>query len=196
MTEQEGKEITSVQPSAAGRSDSCKASSAATNSDAAGKSIIVLIGMPGAGKSTVGPLLAEKLGLSFIDTDECIIMSEGRSPREIVAEDGVEEFLEIQKQVVLSMKLDRCVVATGGGVVKSSELMSYFNNIGRLIYLKLDPTILARRLDPGRRLVRADGQTLVELFEERDPLYSKYADYTVDCAGKAPEKIVQEILNE
>ncbi len=196
MTGRERNEITGAQQVVADIADSSKASSAAVNPDAASKNIIVLIGMPGAGKSTVGPLLAEKLGLSYIDTDECISMSHGRSPREIVAEDGIEKFLEIQKKVVFSTRFDRCIIATGGGVVKSSELMRYFKDIGILIYLKQDPTILDGRLAPGRRLVRADGQTLAELFEERDPLYSKYADYTVDCAGKAPEKIVQEILNE
>lgn len=178
-----------------GKADSGKASSAAANQDVTSKGIIVLIGMPGAGKSTVGPLLAERLGLSYIDTDERIILSDGRSPREIVAEEGVDRFLEIQKEVILSIKPEGCVIATGGGVVNSSDLMEHFGHIGRVIYLKQEPAILDRRLDPGRKLARADGQTFVQLFEQRDPLYSKYADYIIDCARKAPEKIVQEIIN-
>lgn len=162
---------------------------------AAGKTCIILIGMPGAGKSTVGPLLAERLGLSYIDTDERITSSDGRTPREIVEQEGVGRFLEIQKDVILSIRPEGCVISTGGGVIKSSDLMRYFKETGRLIYLKQDPAVLGRRLDPGRKLARADGQTFVQLFEERDPLYSKYADYIIDCAGKAPEKIVQEIVN-
>ena len=195
MREHEHKGIACSQPGLADITDSGKASYAAANPDAEGKGIIILIGMPGAGKSTVGPLLAEGLGLCYVDTDERITSSDGRSPRDIVAEDGVEEFLRIQKEVILSIKPEGCVIATGGGVINSSDLMEYLKDLGRVIYLRQDPDVLEKRFDSGRKLARSDGQALAQLFEERGPLYTKYADYTVYCAGKAPEKIVQEIIN-
>lgn len=156
-----------------------------------GKSII-LIGMPGAGKSTIGPLLAEKLGLPFKDTDAIIKQSVGRALRDIVAEDGFEVFLRIQQKVIMSQDMRDCVIATGGSVVKSTALMQHFRNIGRIFYLRLDIHTLEQRLAPDRKLARANGQTFRQLFEEREPLYIKYADRIVDCTGKTPEEIVAE----
>lgn len=156
-----------------------------------GKSII-LIGMPGAGKSTVGPLLAEKLGLTFVDTDVIIEKSDGRKLRDIVAQDGYEGFLEIQQKVIESRKLVSCVIATGGSVVKSEALMRYLRSLGRIIYLKADVNTLEQRLAPERKLARADGQTFRELYMERGPLYEKYAECIIDCTGKNPEEIALE----
>lgn len=157
---------------------------------------IILIGMPGAGKSTVGALLAQKLGRTFVDTDELVKKLDGRALRDIVAEDGPERFLEIQNSAIMPMKFWNCIIATGGGVVKSDELMQYLKRAGTIVYLKQDPQTLEMRLEPGRKLARADGQTFKLLFEERDPLYMKYADYVVNCAAKSPEKIALEIINE
>ncbi len=157
---------------------------------------IILIGMPGAGKSTVGALLARKLGRAFVDTDELVRKLDGRPLRDIVAEDGPERFLEIQNAAIMPMEFNNCIIATGGGVVKSDELMQYLKRAGTIVYLKEDPYTLEMRLEPGRRLARSDGQTFRLLFEERDPLYMKYADYVVNCAAKSPEKIALEIINE
>ncbi|MGE5613797.1 MAG: shikimate kinase [Bacillota bacterium] len=157
---------------------------------------IILIGMPGAGKSTVGPLLARKLGFAFADTDELVRKADGRDLKDIVAEDGLEKFLEIQKTIIMSTAFKSSVIATGGGVVNSGELMRYFKNIGKVIYLKQDFEVLEKRLKPGRRLARKAGQDFRSLFEERDPLYAGYADHIVYCGEKTPEKIVQEILDE
>lgn len=154
---------------------------------------IVLIGMPGAGKSTVGPLLAEKLKLSFEDTDIIIKNTDGRALRDIVTENGFETFLAIQQKVIMSRKLKDCVVATGGSVVKSPDLMRYLGSIGRIFYLKLDFEILEQRLAPDRRLARTDGQSFRQLFEEREPLYIKYADNIIECSEKTPDEIATEI---
>ncbi|MDD4496282.1 MAG: shikimate kinase [Eubacteriales bacterium] len=157
------------------------------------KKSIILIGMPGAGKSTIGPLLAEKLGLSFADTDDIIKESDGRELRDIVAQDGFEGFLRLQQKILMSRELKGCVISTGGSVIKSEALMSYFSSIGRIVYLKTDVEILEQRLAPGRRLARANGQTIRQMFEEREPLYIKYAECIIDCTGKNPEEIASEI---
>lgn len=155
---------------------------------------IILIGMPGAGKSTVGPLLAEKMGLKFVDTDAIIEKSDGRKLRDIVAEDGYEAFLDIQQKIIKSWKFSSCVIATGGSVVKSEALMGYLSSIGRIIYLKVDVSILEQRLAPGRKLARTDGQSFRELFEEREPLYEKYAECIINCTDKSREEIASEIF--
>lgn len=154
---------------------------------------IILIGMPGAGKSTIGPLLAEKLDLAFEDTDILIKKCDGRELRDIVGEDGFEKFLCIQQKVIMSKVLKGCIIATGGSVIKSAALMQYLKDIGRIVYLKLDFNILEQRLAPDRRLARVNGQTFEQLFAEREPLYIKYADSIIECKDKTPEKIVLEI---
>jgi shikimate kinase len=154
---------------------------------------IILIGMPGAGKSTVGPLLAQKKGLSFEDTDAIVKQKDGRELKTIVAEDGFEAFLDIQQKVILSQELKNCVVATGGSVIKSDILMRFLQSIGMIIYLKVDFKVLEQRLAPERKLARAGGQCFRQVYEEREPLYIKYADSIIDCTGKIPDEIVEEI---
>jgi shikimate kinase len=154
---------------------------------------IILIGMPGAGKSTVGPLLAKRKGLSFKDTDAVVKQEDGRELKTIVAEDGFEAFLEIQQKVILSQDFKNCVVATGGSVVKSDALMQIFKGLGMIIYLKVDFEVLQQRLAPGRMLARAGGQTFRQVFEEREPLYINYADSIIECTEKTPDEIVEEI---
>ena len=156
---------------------------------------IVLIGMPGSGKSTVGPLLAQKTGIGFADTDDIVKNNDGRELRDIVKEEGYERFLELQQKIIKSQQFTDSIIATGGGVVKSEELMLYLKSIGIIIFLDEDPEVLELRLAPGRRLARADGQTFREVYEERRPLYLKYADHIIECTGKSAEKIVQEIMH-
>lgn len=154
---------------------------------------IILIGMPGAGKSTVGPLLAQRLGFPFQDTDAIVRKEDGRELKAIVSEDGFEAFLDIQQSIIISKDLKGCIVATGGSVVKSEPLMLYLKGIGKVIYLKYDFEVLEQRLTPDRRLARAGGQTFRQVFDEREPLYIKYADSIIDCTGKTPDEIVNEI---
>lgn len=157
------------------------------------KSCIILIGMPGAGKSTIGPLLAEREGLAFTDTDTLVKQQDGRELKTIVAEDGFEAFLEIQQKAILSQGLNNCVVATGGSVVKSDALMRSLKNIGTIIYLKVDFELLQQRLAPGRKLARVGSQSFRQVFDEREPLYIKYADSIIECTDHTPEEIVEKI---
>lgn len=155
---------------------------------------IVLIGMPGSGKSTVGPILAQKTGMNFVDTDQLIKISDGRDLGDIVKEDGYERFLELQQQIITSQAFRNHVIATGGSVVKSEGLMRYLRESGTVIFLDESPEVLESRFDPGRRLARVNGQTFRDVYAERRPLYIKYADCIIDCDGKTAEEIVQEIM--
>jgi len=157
---------------------------------------IVLIGMPGAGKSTVGPILAEMTGLAFIDTDELVKKQDSRALKDIVAQDGYEKFLELQRKIIISCGIKQNVVATGGGVVKDDELMRYLKDIGKIVYLRQSFDTLELRLAPGRKLVRTQGQTFRQLFDERDPLYINYADKIIDCGDKKPADIAGEIYSQ
>lgn len=157
---------------------------------------IILIGMPGSGKSTVGPLLAQKTGKNFVDTDDIIRAAVGRELGDIVRAEGHVRFLELQEQIITSKEFRDHVIATGGGVVRSDRLMQYFKRIGTVIYLDEDPSTLEKRLAPGRRLARAEGQTFKDIFEERKPLYIKYADRIINCSGKTTEEITMEIVND
>ena len=146
------------------------------------KDNIVLIGMPGSGKSTVGVILAKVLGYSFIDSDLLIQKAEKKLLKEIIAREGQEGFLKIENRVNASIETEKSVIATGGSVVYCQEAMEHLKEIGTVIYLQLDYPILRRRLGNliGRGVVLKEGQTLKDLYEERVPLYEKYADYIID----------------
>lgn len=154
---------------------------------------IILIGMPGAGKSTIGALLARKMGLPFKDTDDIIVDNEHRELKNIVKEDGFETFLNIQQKLIVEADLNDCVVATGGSVVMSKSLMEHLKSIGTIVYLKVDFKVLQMRLSADRRLARPDGQTFEQVFEQRDSLYKKYADVIIDCTGRTPNEVVSEL---
>jgi shikimate kinase len=155
---------------------------------------LILIGMPGSGKSTVGPLLAEKTGKDFVDTDEMIRAAVGRELKDIVRDDGYEFFLELQQKIIMSHIFSNFVISTGGGVVKSKGLMEYLRDKGTVIFLDEDPDVLEMRLAPGRKLVREEGQTFRDVYQERRPLYLEYADLVISCTGKTADEIVQEII--
>lgn len=155
---------------------------------------LILIGMPGSGKSTVGPYLAKKTGKEYVDTDNIIKAAEGRELRDIVRDEGYERFLELQQSIIMSRRFSNCVISTGGGAVKSSGLMEYLKGTGKVIFLDEDPDVLERRLAPGRRLARAEGQTFRDVYQERRPLYLEYSDVIIRCTGKTVEDIVREII--
>ena len=158
---------------------------------------IILIGMPGAGKSTVGVVLAKKLGFAFVDSDLVIQSREGRLLHEIIAERGVEEFWSVEEEVNASIDAVRTVIATGGSAVYGSRAMEHFKQIGTVIYLKLSCDAIADRLGDlsERGVTLRDGQRLGELYDERVPLYEKYADITVDCECLSIREIVEQIAN-
>jgi shikimate kinase len=157
---------------------------------------VVLIGMPGVGKSTLGVLLAKARGLDFIDTDVRIQAREGRALQDIIDRDGTQVFRAVEERTVLALACADTVVATGGSVIYSSAAMQHLHALGMVVHLHLPLAPLRRRLrDLGSRgVVRSPGQTLDELFAEREPLYRRYADVTLDCSGLNHEQAVEAII--
>ena len=159
---------------------------------------IVLIGMPGVGKSTVGVVLAKNLGYSFVDSDLLIQEQEGKLLHEIIGERGLDGFNEVENRVNAKISANRSVIATGGSVVYGQEAMEHLKQIGTVVYLFLPYEELAERLgDLNERGVSIrEGQTLVDLMEERTPLYETYADVTINCQDRQIREIVQMIREE
>ena len=159
---------------------------------------IVLIGMPGVGKSTVGVIAAKQLGYQFVDADLLIQKQEKRLLREIIAQEGVDGFIQIENQVNASIETDRTVIATGGSVVYGREAMEHLRKISTVVYLKLSYQALKKRLGnlKNRGVVLREGQTLRDLYEERVVLYEKYADIVIDEENKGIEETLQYILKE
>lgn len=153
---------------------------------------IILIGMPGAGKSTLGVLLAKTLGYGFLDTDLVIQEREGRLLQTLVDGLGVEGFLEVEADAVCSVDCRETVIASGGSVVCRERAMLRLKELGRIVYLHLPLEELERRLNniSTRGIAMAPGQTLADLFAGRAPLYRKYADLTVDVDGQSLEETV------
>ncbi|SES93072.1 shikimate kinase [Pseudobutyrivibrio sp. C4] len=162
------------------------------------KENIVLIGMPGVGKSTLGVVLAKELGFEFVDADLLIQKREKRLLKEIIAEEGVDGFLKIENDVNASISSTKTVIATGGSVIYGAEAMEHLKEIGTIVYLKLDYETLDSRLGSlkGRGVVLKDGQNLKSLYDERIPLYEKYADVTVDEAGLGLEETLDAVMKK
>ena len=160
------------------------------------KNNIVLIGMPGVGKSTVGVILAKELGYQFLDADLLIQKRENRLLKDIIAQEGVDGFIEIENQVNASIEAERTVVATGGSVVYGQEAMAHLKDIATVIYLRLSYEELRRRLGnlKNRGVVLRKGQKLEDLYRERIVLYEKYADLIVDEENKGIEETLQAIV--
>lgn len=159
------------------------------------KNTIVLIGMPGAGKSTVGVVLAKKLGYRFVDSDLVIQEKYGKLLHELIEEKGVEGFWQLENDVNASLGEERCVIATGGSAVYGVEAMERLRGKGTMVYLKLSCEELKMRLGDlnERGVTLRPGQSLEGLYEERQPLYEKYAHLTVECDEKMLREIVAEI---
>lgn len=144
---------------------------------------IILIGMPGSGKSTVGVLLAKIEGYRFLDTDLLIQETEGKKLYEIIRDHGNDYFRALENRVIASVTADHTVIATGGSAVYGEQAMEHLKTIGTVVYLKVDPGELACRINdlPTRGIVMNQGETIADLYLERAPLYEKYADITVVC---------------
>ena len=158
---------------------------------------IILIGMPGAGKSTVGVLLAKTLGYAFLDTDLVIQEREGRLLQDLVDELGVEAFLDREAAAICSVDCDRTVIATGGSVVCRDGAMEHLRELGRIVYLQLPLEELERRLHniSTRGIAMAPGETLAHIYDYRAPLYRKYADLTVAVGRQTLEETVEQVLH-
>lgn len=159
---------------------------------------IILIGMPGAGKSTVGVVLAKSLGYSFIDSDLLIQDKEKMLLHEIIERKGLDGFNQIENEVNASIVTDKAVIATGGSVIYGKEAMEHLRTLGKVVYLELSYPELKERLGDlhERGVSMREGQTLSSLYEERLPLYQKYADLTVHCDGAAIREIVAQIKEQ
>ena len=157
---------------------------------------IILIGMPGAGKSTVGVLLAKTLGYAFLDTDLVIQQREGTLLQPLVDSLGVEAFLDVEADAICSVECRGTVIAPGGSAVCRERAMSHLRALGRIVYLHLPLEELERRLSniSTRGIAMAPGETLADLFARRAPLYRNYADLTVDVGRQSLEETVALVL--
>jgi len=162
---------------------------------------IILIGMPGVGKSTLGVILAKMLGYCFCDTDLVIQETTGKLLKGIIAEQGIDGFIETENRIISGIVFRRAIVATGGSAIYGQEAMANLKKQGIIVYLKQSYEVLEPRLSDmkGRGVVLREGQGLAELFAERVPLYERYADITVELRdGSVEENIakLQKALSE
>lgn len=157
---------------------------------------VTLIGMPGCGKSTIGVVLAKVLGYRFVDTDLLIQEQEGMLLHEIIREKGTEAFARIEEEVNAHVQGNKMVIATGGSVVYGQKAMEHLRSISTVVYIRLPLAELEHRLGNIRRrgVLLREGQTLTDLYEERCPLYEKYAHIAVDAMGMNVEQLMDEIV--
>lgn len=151
--------------------------------------------MPGVGKSTIGVVLAKNLGISFIDSDLAIQEREEKKLHDIIVERGLDGFLDIEEDVNISLSPKAAVIATGGSAVYREQAMRHFSDIALIVYLRLSYESISERLGDleERGVVLKENQSLRQLYDERVPLYEKYANMTVDCEGRNIREIVFEI---
>ncbi len=157
---------------------------------------IVLIGMPGAGKSTIGVLLAKSLLCDFADTDLLIQKKYSCSLCDIIKKEGTEKFIEIEDEVLSDCSFKNTVIATGGSAVYGKNAMKKLKKNSVTVYLSVSVSELKKRLQNihTRGVAMKEGTTIADLYSERKPLYEKYADFTVDCDGLTAEECVERIV--
>ncbi|MDD9265594.1 shikimate kinase [Paenibacillus sp. GCM10023248] len=157
---------------------------------------IVLIGMSGAGKSTLGVLLAKALGMDFVDTDIVIQQHQGRLLQDIIDNEGIEKFLEIEEKSVCELQLNNCIISTGGSMIYSKKAMDHLKQNGQIIYLHVPYDEIRKRLTnvTTRGIVIKKGNSLKDVYEERVPLYKAYSTTTFDCSNKDIEQCVREMI--
>ena len=153
--------------------------------------------MPAVGKSTVGVVVAKRLGLKFIDTDLLIQEQEGRLLCDIIADVGKDGFLKIEDEVNARLKTSHSVISPGGSVVYCENAMEHFKEIGTVVYLKASYHTIKRRIrDPKKRgVVLREGQTFRNLYDERAKLFEKYADITISEDGHRIEDTIEHVLD-
>ena len=159
---------------------------------------IILIGMPGAGKSTLGVLLAKAMGKLFVDTDIIIQQKTKRLLQDIIDNDGTDAFLKLEEDILLTVDEENTVIATGGSAVYSEKAMEHFKQNGKIVYLHVDFAEIEKRVTniTTRGIVLKNGKSLADAFDERKPLYDKYADIVIDCTGCSIEDSVRKITEK
>lgn len=157
---------------------------------------LVLIGMPGAGKSTVGVILAKQTARAFVDTDLLIQTAQGRTLQQIVDTDGYAAFRRIEEEILLGLSIRNSVIATGGSAVYSEQAMTHLKSHGLLIFLDATLATLERRVRDfsTRGLARRPNQSFTELFEERIALYTRHADIVITCDDTTQEQVCKRII--
>ncbi len=162
------------------------------------KSNIVLIGMPAAGKSTIGVLLAKSYLKSFVDTDLIIQSKYNCALSDIIEKQGTDAFLKIENDVIASKEYDSAIIATGGSAVYGEGAMAHLKEKGIVVYLKLSLEEIKKRIGniKTRGVAMKNGSSLELVYKERKPLYEKYADITIDCQNLSAEQVVEKIINE
>lgn len=158
---------------------------------------IIFIGMPAVGKSTIGVVVAKRLGYKFIDTDILIQEEEGKLLKEIIAEKGIDGFLEVEDRINAKVNVKKTVVSPGGSVVYCENAMKHYKEIGTVVYLKASFDTINKRLKNARKrgVVLREGQTLRTLYDERVVLFEKYADVTVCEDGLSLEETIDEVMD-
>lgn len=156
---------------------------------------ITMIGMPSSGKSTVGVLLAKRLGFSFVDVDIVIQETEGRLLKEIIADEGMDGFLKVEERVNAGLDVKLSVIAPGGSVIYGEEAMRHLKEISEIVYLKMSYEEMEKRIGNvvDRGVALKPGFTLRDLYNERVPYYERYADIVIDEEGKTPGQTVDEL---
>jgi len=162
------------------------------------KTNITLIGMPGAGKSTIGIILAKNLGMGFIDTDILIQINQQKTLQEIIDEHDHLHLREIEEREVMKLNISNHVIATGGSVVYSEKAMQHLQDISHIVFLDVSFAELNRRIHnfASRGIAKRDDQTFEELFAERGALYRKYAEITIDGDAGDQEELAQAVAEE
>lgn len=156
---------------------------------------IVLIGMPTSGKTTIGTELSAVIGYGYIDSDSVIVARAGKNLRELIAELGNEKYLDFEAKVNAEISANRCVIATGGSAIYREKGIRKLQENAVVVYLKISYEEMSRRLGDlvARGVVLKEGFTLLDMYKEREPLYEKYADVTVDVSGKTLDECVQAV---
>ena len=162
------------------------------------KSNVTLIGMPGAGKSTTGVILAKLLSLGFMDTDLLIQVNRKSSLQDIVDKKGHLYLRKVEEVEILKINLEKCVIATGGSAVYSKKAMEHLSSISTVVFLKVRLDVLKSRISnfDQRGLAKAINQSFADLFQERQPLYEKYAEIEIDCNSISQERAAELIVDK
>lgn len=157
---------------------------------------LILIGMPGAGKSTVGVLLAKETAKDFVDTDILIQNSQNKSLQQIIDEHSYLELRQVEETVLLNLHMANAIISTGGSAVYSSAAMNHLKQLGTIIFLDVPLDELKRRIGDfsQRGVAKQQGQTFEQLFEERSALYNQYADIRIPCSGKSQQQVCSDII--